>query len=114
VLFADIVKSADVGVVQSRRRARLPTEALLGHRIAGNVVGKQLEGDEAAQTRVFGFVHNPHTAAAELFHDAIVRDLPAYHTTYDWGDDKGSAGRSQFVVLYWERSGEEVPGDTQV
>jgi len=39
-----------------------------------NVVGQELQGDEAEQICVLGLVDNAHLTAAELFNGAVVRD----------------------------------------
>jgi len=43
---------------------RLALEAAESERVAGDFVGKKLEGDEALQPRVFGFVDDTHSTAA--------------------------------------------------
>ena len=35
-------------------------------------IGKELQGDEAVQLHVLGFIDHAHPSAAELFDDAIV------------------------------------------
>src|SRR5208283_3941821 len=50
-----------------------------GHCVLGEVVGKELQGDVAAELQVFRLVHNTHPAAAELLDDAVVRDGLADH-----------------------------------
>jgi hypothetical protein len=49
-------------------------KAAEGLLVAGNFVGKKLQSDEAFQARVFGFVNNAHTSAAEIFDDAVMGD----------------------------------------
>jgi hypothetical protein len=73
-LLAYVVNSADVRMVQCRRGARFPFESFQRLWVARNVVRKELQRDEAAQSYVFGLVNNTHTAATELFDDAVVRD----------------------------------------
>ena len=41
------------------------------------IVRKKFQRNEAVQFRVFGFVNDAHSAAAELLQNAIVRDGPA-------------------------------------
>jgi hypothetical protein len=43
-------------------------------RVFGYVFGQKLEGDEAIELHVFGFVDHTHAAATELLDDAVVRD----------------------------------------
>ena len=45
-----------------------------GLRIGGNVFGKELERDEAAELDVFGLVDNTHASAAEFVDDAVMGD----------------------------------------
>jgi hypothetical protein len=47
--------------------------------IPGNFIGQKLEGDEAMQSRVLGFVYHTHAATTELLDDAIVRNGLADH-----------------------------------
>ena len=39
-----------------------------------NIVGQELQGDKAMELGVFGLIHHTHTAATELFDDAVMRD----------------------------------------
>ena len=78
-VLADFVDRADVGMVQGRGGAGFAAKALQGLRILGGVVGKKLQGDEAAEQRVFSFVNDSHAAAAQQFHDAVVGDGLADH-----------------------------------
>jgi hypothetical protein len=43
-------------------------------RIFGNFIGYELQRDKAMQPDVLGFVNHTHTAAAQLFNGAVVRD----------------------------------------
>jgi hypothetical protein len=74
ILFSNVVNGADIGVVQGRCGLRFALKAGEGLGIAGNVIGQELEGYEAMQASVFGFVDNTHATAAQLFDDAVVRD----------------------------------------
>ena len=73
-VLSDLVDGADVGMVQSRGRAGLAPEALQSLRVVRKLVGKKFQGDEAPELGVFSFVNHAHPAAAQLVHDAIVRD----------------------------------------
>ncbi len=73
-LLANVVDGADVGMVQRRGGLGLAAKALEGLAILREIVGKKLEGDEAAETRVLGFVDHAHAAATELFDDPVMRD----------------------------------------
>src|SRR5208282_1369606 len=70
--FADVVNSADVGMIQSRRRLRLSPETTQGLRIARYLVGQKLQRHETMETSVLGLVDHAHPAATKFFDDAIV------------------------------------------
>ena len=62
----------DVGVVQPRRRPRLPLEPqhLLG--VGQGRVGEDLQGHAPAERLLLGLVDHAHAAAADLAEDAVV------------------------------------------
>src|SRR5215469_15365896 len=73
-LLTDVVNRADVRMIQGGSSTGFPTEAfkcLGGFR---KVVRKKFQGNSAAKFRVLGLVHNAHSTAAELLHDAVMRD----------------------------------------
>ena len=76
-------------MVQRGGGAGFTLKAFESLRIVGDVIGKKFESDEAAELRVFGFVDDAHSAAAEFFDDAVVRDCLA-----DQGGESGIAGDS--------------------
>ena len=47
--------------------------------IGAGLVGQELDGDLAAEARVFGLVHHAHAARAEARQHAVVRDGFADH-----------------------------------
>ena len=67
VLLADVVNGADVGMIQGGCGVRFAPEAAERLRIAGDLVGQKLQGDETMQPGVFGLVDDAHAAAAEFF-----------------------------------------------
>jgi hypothetical protein len=73
-LLADVVNRADVGMVESRGRLRFPLETGEGLRVSSHLIGQELQGHEAMQSRVLGLIDHTHAATAELLHDAVVRD----------------------------------------
>src|SRR5208283_6056663 len=77
--FVNLIDGADVGVVQRGCGLGFPLKTAQGHCVLGEVVGKELQGDVAAELQVFRLVHNTHPAAAELLDDAVVRDGLADH-----------------------------------
>jgi hypothetical protein len=74
VLIADVVGGADVGMVEGRSRLRFPFETREGLEILGNSVRQEFEGDATVKAGIVGFVDDAHTAAAEFFDDAVMRD----------------------------------------
>ncbi len=79
VLLANVVDRTDIGVIQRGRSLRFTLKA--GERlwVSGNIIGKELESDEAMQSRVLSLVDHTHPAATELLYDAVVRDGLANH-----------------------------------
>ena len=45
-----------------------------------DVLWQELQGDQATERGVFGFIDNPHTALAEFGEDPVVRYGPTDHT----------------------------------
>ncbi len=83
-LLVNFVDRADVGMVQRGSGLRFALEAGEGLRVFGNVVGQELQGDEAVQLHVLSLVDHTHAAAAELLDDAVVRDGLADHGIVQW------------------------------
>src|SRR5947209_427050 len=65
---------ANVRVVECRCSASFTPETFQSLRITGNVVGQELQGDEAAKLGVLGLVDHTHSAATQLLDDAVVRN----------------------------------------
>ena len=78
-VLADFVDGADVGMVQGGGSAGFAAKTLQRLRILRSIFGKKLQGDEAAEQRVFGLVNDAHPAAAEQFDDPVVGDGLADH-----------------------------------
>src|SRR5262249_30394950 len=78
-VLADLVDGADVRVIEGGSRARLAVEPLQGLRVPLRVLGKELEGDVAAQAEVFRLVDHPHPSAAQLRNNPVVGDGFADH-----------------------------------
>ena len=72
---ADVVKRTNVRVIQLGDRFGLALEPFLALRALGEMRGKDLDGNEAVETRVAGFVDFPHTADANRRQD-FVRTQP--------------------------------------
>src|SRR6266581_8509530 len=84
VLLADVVNRADVRMIQRRSGLRFALKAGEGLRVPGNIVGQELERDEAVQARVFRFVNHAHTAPANFFDNAIVGNGLADHEEWQF------------------------------
>jgi len=72
VRFVDFVDRADIGVVQGGRSLGLPLKTAEGLWVVGKFVGKELQGDVAAELQVFGLVNHTHAAATDLAKDAVM------------------------------------------
>ena len=71
-VFADVVNSADIGMIKCGRRLSLALKAVQGLGIAGDFIRKELQSHEPVQPRVFRFVDDAHPATTELFDDAVM------------------------------------------
>ena len=74
VLIVNFVDRADVRMIQGRSRLGFALKAAEGLRVFGYVVRQELECHKAAEFQILSFVDHTHSAAAELFDDAVVRD----------------------------------------
>ena len=78
-----VVPSQDPTIRAKLRRRRggagFALEAFEGLAVAGHFIGKKLESNAAAKAGVLCPVNHSHTATAEFFQDAIVRDCLANH-----------------------------------
>jgi hypothetical protein len=84
-MLADFVDGANVRMIQCGGRLSFALETRQGLRIFGNFVREKLESDEPTEARVFRFVDNAHSAAAEFLDNAVVRDcLADHHTMLDF------------------------------
>ena len=82
LVLANLVDGADVGMVQSRGGTRLSAEALQGKCVAGQLIGKKLQGDKAAQFLVLRLVDDSHAAAAKSFDDLVAGNPGSNHENY--------------------------------
>ena len=74
VVLADIVDSADVGMVQSGRGQRLASKSTEGLGIFRQLVREQFERHKTMEPRVFRLVDDTHPAAPELMEDLVMRN----------------------------------------
>jgi hypothetical protein len=61
-------------VTERRSGAGFAAKTLQRLRILGNILGKELEGDRAAEHGVLGLVNHTHAATAQLLDDPVMRD----------------------------------------
>ena len=71
-VLADVVDGADVGMIQGGSGFGFAAETFEGLAVLREIVGKEFEGDEAAEASVFRFVDHAHAAATELFDDPVM------------------------------------------
>ena len=77
--LADLIDSADIGMVQRRGGPGLTLKALQRERVFFQLSGQELQGDVAAEVDVLSFVHHAHATAAKLVQDPVVGDGFALH-----------------------------------
>ena len=73
-VLADVIDSADVGVVQGGGGLGFAAKSLERLAVLGEFFRQEFQGNEATETGVLGLVDDAHAAAAQLFDDAVVRD----------------------------------------
>src|SRR5271156_2366888 len=79
VVVLNAVNRTNVGMVQQRRRPRLPREAFQRLGVAHKVFRDELERNVPPQLQVFGLIYHAHTTAPQLAQDAIVGHCLADH-----------------------------------
>ena len=72
VFFADIVDSADVGMVQRRGGTGFAAKAVKDGKLAADLIGEKFERNETAQADVLRLVDHAHSPAAKFFDDSIM------------------------------------------
>src|SRR5664280_1242241 len=77
--LADLIDGADAGVIQCGSSLRFSLKTRQSVRIMRRLLRQKLQRDEAMQREVFGLVDNPHSAAAQLLDNAVMRDTLADH-----------------------------------
>jgi hypothetical protein len=73
-IFANVVDRTNIWLIECRGRARFALKTFESLRIVSELLGKEFQGDGPAEPCVLRFIDDPHTAAAELFPNAIVGD----------------------------------------
>src|SRR5271157_2781712 len=70
--LANVVDSADVGMVQRRGGPGFAPETGQRVGVLRYIWREELERDKTAEAHVLGFVHHPHAATAQLLDNAVV------------------------------------------
>src|SRR4029077_9889444 len=74
VLVVNFEDRADVGMVQSRGCFGFLLKTTQGLRVLSDLFRKELESYKTVKPGVLGFVDHTHATAAELLHNAVMRD----------------------------------------
>ena len=83
-------------MIERRGCLRLALETFQSLAVLSQRLGQELEGDKPVQPGVFSFVDHAHTAATELFKNAVVRNRLANHE-FETGNWKLEIRNSKFV-----------------
>ena len=81
--LADVVKDADMGMVQRGDRSRLTIEALARLWVVGDVRREHLDGDRSAEARVARAVHLAHPAGTNPSAESVRTDLRPFEIRGD-------------------------------
>ena len=79
-----LIDGADVGVIERGCGAGLAAKAFECLTVAGQVFGKKLERNKAAQARILRPVNHAHSTATKLLHNAVVRESRVNHVATAW------------------------------
>ncbi len=71
--MAEVMDSADVGVIQGRGRTGFTREAVKHFAAAGPFFWQELYGHAAAEVQVLRLIDEPHAAGSEARHNTVVR-----------------------------------------
>src|SRR5579871_1023576 len=93
VILANVVNRAYVGMVETGSGLGLAAEAAERLLVSGDVLGKELERDEAAEAGVLRLENHSHATAAELLDNPVMRDGLSDHNRRARGN-LGILGRS--------------------
>src|SRR5215467_9002733 len=74
LMLSNFVNGANVRMVQCRSCSCFAPEAFESLRVVGKMFREELQRDKAAEICVLGLINHTHSATAELFENAVVRD----------------------------------------
>src|SRR6202011_3248595 len=89
VLFADLVDSADIRVIESGCGFGLSQQTLFSALIGRDFCWQELNRDFTVEPRVLSQVDHTHPATAQLLDDAVVRDGLTDHLRECYGVRSG-------------------------
>ena len=79
LMFADIVDSANVGMIERRSSPRFTLKTLAGLRILRQFFRKEFERHPPTKPLIFSLVNHAHPATTQLFRDAVMRNGEPNH-----------------------------------
>ena len=74
LVLADLVNGTDVGMIEGGGGPSLALKTFEDLWILGDALVQKFKRDETAEAGVFGLVDHTHTAAADFFQNAVMRD----------------------------------------
>jgi hypothetical protein len=74
IFLADVVNGADIRMIESGGRLSFASEAFQSLGGAGQRIREEFQGNEAVEASVLRLVDHTHTAPAESFKDAVMRN----------------------------------------
>jgi hypothetical protein len=94
-VLSNFVDGADVGMVQGGSGASFTAKTFQGLPVVRDIVGQELQRDEAAESGVLGAVDNTHPTAAQLIENSIVGDrLPKNRWSIGHGNNMLAEARN--------------------
>ena len=91
ILLTDVVNGADIWMIECRGSLRLALKSAERLRVARELVGREFQCDETMQPRISGLINHAHPAAAQLLHDAVVRNGLADHRRESYASKTGKS-----------------------
>jgi hypothetical protein len=83
-LVANVVKNANVRMIQTGNRLRFALEALLASRVRGKMSREDLDSDSTFQSCVPGAINLSHPARAERLNNLIRSELCTWTKRHKW------------------------------
>jgi hypothetical protein len=96
VVLINVIHRADVGMIERGSGLRLAAKAAESLRVAGDLVGEELQSDRSVQSGIFALVDHAHSARAHLFKNAIVRFGVSHRLNWRQSGRLGAAKQRRF------------------